>query len=75
MEAAIDIQMTLILKSTFFLCVLSLQLAYDLVYGSDVKVKVKVKVKSGRVELELRSFCELIATGYSNETWTGVDPS
>ena len=39
----------LILKSTFFLCVLSLQLAYDLVYGSDVKVKVKVK--SGRVEL------------------------
>ena len=61
----------LILKSTFFLYVLSLQLAYDLVYGFDVKVEVK----SGRVELELRSFCELIATGYSNETWTGVDPS
>ena len=26
------------MKSTFFLCVLSLQLAYDLVNGSDVKV-------------------------------------
>jgi hypothetical protein len=39
----------LILKSTFFLYVLSLQLAYDLVYGFDVKVEVK----SGRVELEL----------------------
>lgn len=62
----------LILKSTFFLYVLSLslQLAYDLVYGFDVKVEVK----SGRVELELRSFCELIATGYSDETWTGIDP-
>eukprot|EP00984_Skeletonema_dohrnii_P000064 scaffold20_cov134-Skeletonema_dohrnii-CCMP3373.AAC.1 len=61
----------LILKSTFFLYVLSLslQLAHDLVYGFDVKVEVEVK--SGRVELELRSFCELIATGYSDETWRG----
>lgn len=69
----------LILKSTVFLYVLSLslQLAYDLVYGFDVKVEVEVKSGRVEVELEIQSFCELIATGYSDETWTwtGVDPS
>jgi len=37
------------LEIDILFCVLSLQLAYDLVYGSDVKVEVK----RGRVELEL----------------------
>ena len=59
------------LEIDILFCVLSLQLAYDLVYGSDVKVEVK----RGRVELELWIFCELIATGYSDETWRGIDPS
>jgi hypothetical protein len=50
MKAAIDTDNFNLEIDVLSFCVLSLQLAYDLVYGSDVKVKVKVK--SGRVELE-----------------------
>lgn len=49
MKAAIDTDNFNLEIDVLSFCVLSLQLAYDLVYGSDVKVKVK----RGRVELEL----------------------